>query len=156
MNGLEGEDLDAVRALADRRMDGQDGDRDAVELGGRRQLGARATGHRAGAGVQRAARGEQDAERAAVGVGARERAAHRQVVERVELVGQARVAQVLAPARRGAPRDLLQRDEVGRERRDRGRLLVEAGDAAGDVPGDEPAQGPRGSAGAAGLSSPAG
>ena len=147
MDGLEGEDLHAVRALADRRMDGQDGDRDAVELGGRRQLalGPRAVGR--GQALQRAARGEQDAERAAVGVGARERAAHRQVAERVELVGQARVAQVLAPARRGAPRDLLERDEVGRERRDGGRLLVEAGDAAGDVPGDEPAQDPRGSAG---------
>jgi len=40
--------LDAVRALADRRMDGQDGDRDAVELGGRRQLalGPRRVGRR--------------------------------------------------------------------------------------------------------------
>ena len=146
-----------MRALADRRVDGQDGDRDAVELGGRRAGGAPATARPAAAGASSGrAGGDQHAQRAAVGVGARERAARGQLVEGVELVEQAGSAQVLAPARRGAPCDLLQRDEVGRERRHGRRLLVEAGDAAGDVPGDEPAQGPRRSAGAAGLSSRAG
>jgi hypothetical protein len=55
-------------------------------------------------------------------------------------VGEARLAQALAPQRSRAARDLLQRDEVGADRVDGRGLLVEARDAPGDVPGEKAAQ----------------
>jgi hypothetical protein len=70
----------------------------------------------------------------------RQRAGGRQLVKRAERVLESGGGQALAPERRRAARDLLQRDEVGVQRAERGRLLVQPRDAAGDVPGDEAAQ----------------
>jgi hypothetical protein len=55
-------------------------------------------------------------------------------------VGEPRLRQALAPQRRRPAGDLLQRDEVGADRVDGRRLLVEARDAPGDVPGEKAGQ----------------
>ena len=135
---LEGQHLDAVRPLADRRVDGEDRHGLAVEPrgGGERALRPRAGGRRERAEL--VAGGHQDAERPPAGVGAR--GLRRQVVERAAHVRQAGGGEAHAPQRRRAARDLLQRDEVGVHGGDRRRLLLEAGDAAGDVPGQQAAQ----------------
>jgi hypothetical protein len=137
VHGLESEDLDAVRALADRRVDDEDEDVRSVEAHARRERPLRPRPGRRRDGIQRSARGQQHAERPARRIGPGQR--RFEVVQRAADVGQAR-GQTLAPAWRGAARDFLQRDEVGLQRVDSVRLLLEAPDAAREVPGEQPGQ----------------